>query len=118
MINTKKFEELLKNELQVLENELKKIGRKNPSNQSDWEPVPEKMDISSADDNEVADNIEAFEENTAILKQLEIRYNEIKGALEKIKNGKYGICEIGGEEIEEKRLEANPAATSCVKHMK
>jgi RNA polymerase-binding transcription factor DksA len=117
MTNTNKFEELLKKELGIVERELQKIGRKNPSNKSDWEAMPEKMDISEADENEKADSIEAFEENSAILKQLEIRFNEVKDALKKIQDGKYGICEIGGEEIEEKRLEANPAAKTCVKHM-
>jgi RNA polymerase-binding transcription factor DksA len=50
------------------------------------------MDILSSDDNEVADSIESYEENTAILKQLEIRFNELKDALERIKNGNYGLC--------------------------
>ncbi len=75
------------------------------------------MNIDSADSNEVADNIEEFEENTAVLKELEIRYNDIKDALDKIEKNKYGICEVSGEEIEEERLIANPAARTCKAHM-
>ncbi len=115
---TKKYRPQIEKELEKVEAELKTVGRKNPDNPADWEPMPEKMDISPADDNEVADNIEAYEENTGILKQLEIRFNELKNALKRIDEGRYGICEIGGEVIENDRLEANPAATTCKKHVK
>jgi len=118
MINTREFEEVLKKELETLEAELRRIGRINPKNPADWEARPEEMDVLPSDPNEVADSIEAFEENTAALKQLEIRYNEVKEALERIKGGVYGRCEIGGEEIELERLRANPAAKTCVAHMK
>jgi len=40
---------------------------------------------------------------------------KIKEALQRIDNGAYGICEICGEEISEKRLEARPVTTSCIK---
>ena len=108
----------MKEELAIVEKELKGIGRKNPTNPKDWEAVPDKMDILSSDSNEVADSIESYEENTGILKQLEIRYNEINSAIDKIKKGSYGLCDIDQKPIEVERLEANPAATTCIKHMK
>lgn len=112
------YESKLKNELELLKDELKTVGRVNPDNPSDWEAKPEDMDVLKADENEVADKFEEYEENAAILKPLEARYNEVKNALERIKSGKYGICEICGKEIELDRLEANPAATTCKAHMK
>ena len=39
---------------------------------------------------------------------------KIDDALEKIENGNYGICEICGEEINIKRLEARPVTTMCI----
>lgn len=114
----KKYGELIENELSKVEAELKTVGRKNPDSPGDWEPIPEKMDIQVSDDNEVADSIEAFEENTAILKQLEIRYNELKDALKRIADGKFGTCEVCGEVIESERLDANLAAKTCKLHMK
>ena len=75
------------------------------------------MDIQSGDDNEKADSFEAYEENTAILKQLEIRFNNLKDALEKIKNGTYGVCEKCGEKIEKDRLNASSSARTCKKCM-
>jgi len=116
--NTKHFEEKLKAELGIVEKELRTVGQRNPSNPADWEAKPDKMDVMPADSNEVADTIESYEENTGILKQLEIRFNEIKKAIDKISNGTYGVCEVSGEPIEPERLEANPAATTCKIHMK
>ena len=101
----------------MVEKELNSIGRKNPDNKNDWEAEPAEMNVDSADENEVADNMEEFEGNTAVLKELEIRYNDLKDALAKIEKGTYGICEISGEAIEEERLIANPAARTCKKHM-
>lgn len=113
----KKYEDLIVGELKKVEGELKTVGRKNPSNPTDWEPMPDKMDTLASDDNEVADTIESYEENSGILKQLEIKYNELKNALGKIKNGTYGVCEICGELIEEDRLNANLESKTCKKHM-
>ena len=116
-MNTKDFEEQLRVELATVEKELKTVGRRNPSNPADWEAKPDKMDVMPADSNEVADAIESYEENTGILKQLEIRFNEIKRALERIGGGTFGLCEICHKPIEAERLEANPAATTCIKHV-
>ena len=81
------FEELLRTEIALVETELKSVGQKNPSNPADWEAKPDAMDVMPADSNEVADSIESYEENAGILKQLEIRFNELKAALERIEAG-------------------------------
>jgi RNA polymerase-binding transcription factor DksA len=117
-IDTKKFKGLLEKELALLEGEMKEIGRKNPSNPADWEATETDLDSDSADENETADEIEEYENNTAIIKQLEIQYNNIKEALKKIKDGTYGKCNVCGEEIPEERLEASPSAMTCIKHSK
>jgi RNA polymerase-binding transcription factor DksA len=117
MNNVQHFKEKLEKELSNIESELASVGRVNPSNPSDWEATPPIMDIQRADPNEVADQIEEYEENTGILRELEIRLGEIKSALKKIEDGTYGICEVDGSPIEHGRLEANPAAKTCMKHM-
>ena len=106
----------LEDEKAVLTEELLRIGRKNPTNASDWEAKPEVMDIQEADRNETADRIEAFEENTAILKDLEIRLNKVERARKKMDEGTYGICDVGGQPIKKERLFANPAAVTCTVH--
>lgn len=113
------FKEKLEQEKKLLEKELLKVGRKNPDNPGDWEatPVLADRDASQADENTVADSIEEYEDNVAILKTLENRYNDIKSGLDKIKHGTYGLCQICGKEIKTDRLEANPSARTCKEHI-
>lgn len=40
--------------------------------------------------------------------------SKIKGALEKIDEGTFGTCEVCGEAIEFKRLEARPVTSHCI----
>ena len=116
IIDTKEFKKKLETELKTLETELKSVGHKNPDNPADWEAGSGEVDINASDSADIADNIESYESNTAILKQLETQYNDVKLALEKIKKGTYGICEVSGEQIAIERLEANPSARTCAKH--
>jgi len=116
-MDIKTAKEKLETELSVLTKELETIGRKNPANRADWEATGGELDSMPADQNEVADTIEEYETNTAILKQLETRFNNVKDALKRIEDGTYGKCRICGKEIEKDRLEANPAAETCTEHM-
>ncbi len=116
-LDTQKYKQRLESEQEKLLKELKTVGRINPTNPNDWEPTPSIMDTDSADENLVADNIEEFEDNAGILKQLEIQYNEVKAALVRIEKGTYGICAVCGQEIESDRLDANPSAATCKKHL-
>lgn len=100
-----------------LEKELATVGRRNPHNPDDWEPKYADIDTDSADNLEVAEELESYQNNISILNSLELRYNDVLKAIEKIHQNKYGICEIGGEEIEDDRLEANPAAKTCKVHI-
>ncbi len=117
MADTEKYKAMLETELQTVIEELKTVGRVNPDNPNDWEAVEPTHPESQADENEVADNMDDYENNTAILKQLEIRFNEIKDALARIEGGSFGTCAECGKEIEDDRLDANPAARTCKTHM-
>lgn len=112
-----KFKELLESELKDLEAQLLKVGRINPNNPDDWEPIQGETKTDYADQNERADAITQYEKNTGILKELEIRFNNVKKSLQAIEGGTYGICVEGGEPIALDRLEANPAAQTCKVHM-
>lgn len=115
-LDIEKYKERLLKEQQQLEEDLSLVGRINPSDPEDWEAVADDLNVLPSDVNELADVIEEFEENTAILKQLEIRLEDVKRSLEKIEDGTYGICEVGDEAINPKRLEVNPAARTCIEH--
>ncbi|MFA6158662.1 MAG: TraR/DksA C4-type zinc finger protein [Candidatus Paceibacterota bacterium] len=114
--NTEHFKKLLEKELSSLETDLKSVGHMNPDNPKDWEASSGEVDVNASDSADIADNIESYESNTAVLKQLETQYNDVKLALDKISKGTYGICEISGHPIENERLEANPAARTCMTH--
>jgi RNA polymerase-binding transcription factor DksA len=111
------FKEKLLKEKAELEAEMAKVGRKDPDNPSTWEAAPADRDVSQADENTVADSIEEFEENSAILNTLDARYKDIKSGLDKIEKGVFGTCQVCGKEIETDRLDANPAARTCKEHM-
>lgn len=111
------FRGKLEAEKTLLEEELGNVGRRNPDNPSDWEAVPTSRDSSQADENTVADTIENYEDNFAIVDTLETRYRDLKSALDKIKWDTYGLCQTCNKEIEIERLEANPAARTCRAHM-
>ena len=116
-IDYEHFKNKIEEEKKLLREELEKVGRRNPDNPRDWEAVPADRDTSQADENTVADGIEDYEGNMAIVNTLETRYQDLRSALDKIKHGTYGLCQVCEEEIEVERLEANPSARTCKKHM-
>jgi len=112
------FKAKLEKERELLKSELSTVGDVNPNNPNGWEATAGKMEIDTADENEVADKMEELEENELILGQLEKQLVEVNAALERIEKGTYGICEVAGEPIEKERLEASPSARTCIKHMR
>lgn len=117
MIDTTHFKNLLEEELESLQSKLERLGHINPDNPGDWEPQSEDLNVLEMDPNEVADQIEEFEIDTATLKELEWRYNLVKLALTKIEKGTFGIDEVDGEEIPHERLEVNPAARTKIENV-
>jgi RNA polymerase-binding transcription factor DksA len=115
-LDIKHFQIKLEAEKARLESELSEVGRQNPHIKGDWEVSAPNMDTLPSDKNEVADKIEEFEQRGLILDELETEYNEVLNALNRIQNNTYGTCNICNETIPPKRLEAYPAAHSCIKH--
>ncbi len=117
-LNLEYFKKKLEEEKTRLEEELARVGKRNPAIKGDWEPTPGEMDTRTSEQSELADKFEEFENRSAIEVHLEEKLNEVIGALGRIKKGNYGVCTFCNEKIEEKRIEANPAAATCVKHSK
>jgi RNA polymerase-binding transcription factor DksA len=116
-LDTSFFKEKLLEEKARLENELATIAHKENGTEN-WEAKGTITDQSiDADPNEVADKLEEFETNQAIVDRLKEELSNINTALLKVEKDSYGICEVGGEEIEEDRLNANPAALTCKAHI-
>ena len=67
---------------------------------------------TSEDEN--AQEVEKFQENLGLQKNLKNLIKDVKNALVKIEKGKYGVCEECRQLIEPGRLKAYPAADLCV----
>lgn len=117
-MDTTTYKQRLLTEKTTLEEELSTVGMRNPSNAADWIPTPDSnFDSSDADPNVAADAVEEFAGRSAIVADLEARLQSVTHALNKIEAGTYGTCEISNEPIESLRLDADPAARTCTKHL-
>ncbi len=119
MLDKKKIQEIkekLEKEKEMLLSQLRDIGKLNPET-NEWEAIPEERDSRDSDQNDMADRFEDFESRSVMTKTLESRLNDILSALEGIKKGGFGKCEVCKGEIEADRMEVNPAARTCKKHL-
>lgn len=84
-----------------------------------WQAKDPQMDVMSpaAEPNEAADKLEELDERGEEITTLSARLADVRKALENIEVGTYGVCEVCNQAIEEERLEANPAARTCMAHL-
>lgn len=117
-IDINDYKERLEEEKRRLLSDLGEIGvQADDLDQENWEGKQPNLNVSESDRNEVADEQEEYHERIAITETLEDRLRVTNDALDRIKDGSYGICRVCGEPIEAKRLEANPAAATCIQHI-
>lgn len=116
-IDIASYKTRLLEEKRKLEEELSSLGKKNEQNPSDWEASSPDIGLGETDPIDKADNFEEFENNTAIVGNLETRLDHVNNALLRIEDGTYGYCEVSNEPIEIDRLNANPAAKTCKAHI-
>ena len=105
----------LEAEKDSLQEELASHGRVQ-SETGDWQGASVGFEGEEADPNDAADQIEELVTNVPLVEELEERHKAVEDAIEKIDNGTYGTCEECGEDIPLDRLEANPAARTCIAH--
>lgn len=105
----------LEAEKDSLEEDLASHGRMQ-SDTGDWQGAAVGFRGEEADPIDAADQIEEFVTNVPLVEELETRHKDVEDALEKMDAGTYGACEECGESIPQERLEANPAARTCVAH--
>ena len=116
MTDTNHFKAKLLQEKDIIIDDLKSLGRIVDPVTGDWE-VSSHNDTAEPDPNDMADRFEDFEEKSSEMRALESRLKDVNDALQKIDDNVFGKCEVGGEEIEIARLEANPAARTCIEHI-
>lgn len=116
MLDKKKIKEKLEKERDVLLDQIRDIGKLNPET-NEWEAVPEERDSRESDQNDMADRFEDFEARSIMIKTLESRLNNILSSLKGLNRESFGKCEVCKKDIEMNRMEANPAAKTCKKHL-
>lgn len=115
-----KFKQLLENEKNIIEGELKKFAKKNKKLKGDWKTnFPDfGEETGGAALETAADEVEEYATLLPIEYNLEMRLKNINLALEKIKKGDkggYGVCEKCGKKISRERLDIYPEARTCKK---
>jgi RNA polymerase-binding transcription factor DksA len=115
-LDKKKIKEKLEKERDILLEQMRDMGKLNPET-GEWEATPEERGYQESDQNDMADRFEDFEERSSMIKDLEPRLKNILNALKKIGKESFGKCEVCKKDIEGTRLEANPAARTCKKHL-
>ena len=113
-MDIQKHKTALLQEEALLELELTDLGVINAANPADWTATADASTMETADLNLMADADEEQEINKKIVNQLEVRFKNVKDALIRIENGTYGICTKCNTIVEPARLDANPAAATCI----
>ena len=108
----KKYGELLNKRKSALEDTLSKIKK----NEKDIKESFLRVELSKYDNHPADTGTDLFQEgmNNALKTRHERDVYEIDRALLRIEKGNYGICELCGKEIDEKRLDVLPQAGTCI----
>lgn len=94
-----------------LEENLNRIAKPIDAQKGDYEPV---FDEVGNDREDNTTEVEEYTDNLPIEMTLEKKLQDIISALAKLDEGRYGICEKCGKEIDIERLKANPSAKNCM----
>lgn len=107
-----KFKDKLEEEKKTLRKELESFAteEKKPI-KGDWNARYPKYD---GDIESEADEVQEYEKLLSIEHSLEKRLADINLALDKIKDGNYGICENCQKQIDIERLNVCPEARACI----
>jgi len=119
-MNKKLLQELkenLENKKEELEKMLKSFAKKDKKLPGDWDTRFPSWDgeTGSAALEKAADQVEEYSTLLPIEYSLELRLKNINLALEKIKKGKYGMCEKCKKPIDVERLKISPETRFCKK---
>lgn len=114
---TKQFieeqKEVLEKEKKRLEKELSFLAKRNQKIKGDW--ITNYPKFGSGDLEEQTDEIEEYGNLLPVVSTLELELKKVQEALERIRKGKYGICDKCKKPILKARLRIYPQADSCTK---
>lgn len=103
------FKERLLEEKARIEQELADLGSKDPDKMDATYP-----ESGSNSDEDNAAEITEYADIVSIEARMQSELKDVGKALKSMEDGKYGICKYCHGDIDEKRLEARPASSSCI----
>lgn len=107
----KEMETVLLEEQIKLTSELDEIGKEDPKvrghHHTGFPNMGDKED-------ENAEEVDSYATNLTLKRTLEGSLRDVEKAIDRLKKGTYGTCKYCAKEIDEKRLRARPASSSCV----
>lgn len=107
------FKDRLLQELQRLKQQIQDLGEESTTEPGHFNVrYPESMS-NSEDDN--AAEITEYSDEQSIMARIQDELKDVEDSLKAVENGTYGVCKYCKAEIDEKRLEARPASSSCIK---
>jgi DnaK suppressor protein len=112
-----KLKQQLEEEKTTVENNLKSFAKEDGNMKGDWDTKFPKLDNNVSGSSSLEAAADEVEEYSTLLPQehsMEIKLQNINIALEKIKNGEYGICENCKKEIPIERLRISPESKLCL----
>jgi len=111
-VDTARFEEVLREERQRVLDAISYLHEETPGSLED-----ETEEIVGSSDNHLGETATATldrEIDYSLEENSEQVLRAIDGALRRIDEGTFGVCETCGQAISEERLEAIPYATQCI----
>ena len=106
------FKQKLLEEKERLTQELEDFGSKDPNNPGKYEATYPESGSNSDDDN--AMEIAEYADDLSIEARIQAELKDVESALKAVDGGTYGTCKYCNNPIDEKRLEARPASSSCI----
>lgn len=107
------FKEALEKEKKAIEKKLKTFAKKDMKLKGDYDTRFPNFGLHQSQD-EAAQELASYESALPVEYTLELKLRDIEIALEKIKKGKYGICEKCKKPIDIERLKTKPEAKFCL----
>lgn len=107
------FKKKLERDKKLIERELKSFAKKDVKLKGDYDTRFPNFGLHQSSD-EVAQELASYESSLPVEYTLEFKLKDIETALEKIKKGKYGICEKCKKPIEAERLQVKPESKFCL----
>lgn len=105
------LQDKLMEEKAKLEEELGRFASRNPQNDADFNAdFPQLGEKEDENASEVAE----YSKDLTLERTLEASLKDVNKALDRMKDGTYGVCKYCSKPIDEKRLMARPTSTSCI----